>query len=136
MQAKTAARNTLIFIELGRETTLSHFEHSWRYSFNMSSRRRAVVFPRQQRILEQLGENIELALKRRRISQELLHQRTGISKPTLRRITRGDSTVSIGHYMIVLAVLGLENDLGMVASDSVLIGKLESIAKLKSDSNA
>ena len=101
----------------------------------MKSRRRAVVFPRQQRILDQLGENIELALKRRHISQELLHQRTGISKPTLRRIIRGDSTVSIGHYMIVLSVLGLENDLGMVASDRVLIGKLESIAKLKSNSN-
>ena len=101
----------------------------------MNSRRRAVVFPRQQRILDQLGENIELALKRRHISQELLHQRTGISKPTLRRIIRGDSTVSIGHYMIVLSVLGLENDLGVVASDRVLIGKLESIAKLKSNSN-
>lgn len=101
----------------------------------MSPPRRAVVFPRQQRILDQLGENIELALKRRHISQELLHQRTGISKPTLRRIIRGDSTVSIGHYMIVLSVLGLENDLGMVASDRVLIGKLESIAKLKSNSN-
>ncbi|WP_366298268.1 helix-turn-helix domain-containing protein [Vibrio alginolyticus] len=101
----------------------------------MKSRRRAVVFPRQQRILDQLGENIELALKRRHISQELLHQRTGISKPTLRRIIRGDSTVSIGHYMIVLSVLGLANDLGMVASDRVLIGKLESIAKLKSNSN-
>ncbi|WP_409595159.1 helix-turn-helix domain-containing protein [Vibrio harveyi] len=101
----------------------------------MNSRRRAVVFPRQQRILEQLGENIELALKRRHISQELLHQRTGISKPTLRRIIRGDSTVSIGHYMNVLSVLGLENDLGMVASDRVLIGKLEAIEKLKSNSN-
>ncbi len=101
----------------------------------MNSRRRAVVFPRQQRILDQLGENIELALKRRLISQELLRQRTGISKPTLRRVIRGDSTVSIGHYMIVLSVLGLENDLGMVASDRVLIGKLESIAKLKSNSN-
>lgn len=101
----------------------------------MSSRRRAVVFPSQQRILDQLGENIELALKRRHISQELLHQRTGISKPTLRRVIRGDSTVSIGHYMIVLSVLGLENDLGMVASDRMLIGKLESIAKLKSNSN-
>jgi len=101
----------------------------------MNSRRRAVVFPRQQRILEQLGENIELALKRRHISQELLHQRTGISKPTLRRIIRGDSTVSIGHYMTVLSVLGLEDDLGVVASDRVLIGKLESIAKLKSNSN-
>lgn len=100
----------------------------------MSSRRRAVVFPRQQRILEQLGENIELALKRRHISQDLLHQRTAISKPTLRRIIRGDSTVSIGHYMIVLSVLGLENDLGMVASDRELIGKLESIAKLKNNS--
>ncbi|WP_281222083.1 helix-turn-helix domain-containing protein [Photobacterium sanguinicancri] len=101
----------------------------------MSSRRRAVVFPRQQRILDQLGENIELALKRRYISQELLHQRTGISKPTLRRIIRGDSTVSIGRYMIVLSVLRLESDLGMVSSDRVLIGKLESIAKLKSTSN-
>lgn len=101
----------------------------------MNSRRRAVVFPRQQRILDQLGENIELALKRRHISQELLHQRTGISKLTLRRIIRGDSTVSIGHYMIVLSVLGLENDLGMVASDRVLIGKLEAIEKLKSNSN-
>ena len=101
----------------------------------MSSRRRAVVFPRQQRIVVQLGENIELALKRRHISHELLHQRTGISKPTLRRIIRGDSTVSIGHYMSVLSVLGLENDLGMVASDRVLIGKLESIEKLKSNSN-
>ncbi|PMM53396.1 helix-turn-helix domain-containing protein [Vibrio splendidus] len=101
----------------------------------MNSRRRAVVFPRQQRILDQLGENIKLALKRRHISQELLHQRTGVSKPTLRRIIRGDSTVSIGHYMIVLSVLGLENDLGMVASDRVLIGKLESIEKLKSNSN-
>ncbi|WP_299695445.1 helix-turn-helix transcriptional regulator [uncultured Vibrio sp.] len=101
----------------------------------MNSRRRAVVFPRQQRILDQLGENIKLALKRRHISQELLHQRTGVSKPTLRRIIRGGSTVSIGHYMIVLSVLGLENDLGMVASDRVLIGKLESIEKLKSNSN-
>lgn len=101
----------------------------------MNSRRRALVFPRQQCFVDQLGENIELALKRRHISQELLHQRTGISKPTLRRIIRGDSTVSIGYYMIVLSVLGLENDLGMVASDRVLIGKLESIAKLKSNSN-
>lgn len=93
-----------------------------------------MVFPRQQRILDQLGENIELALKRRHISQELLHQRTGISKPALRRVIRGDSTVSIGHYITVLSVLGLEIDLGMVASDRVLIKKLESIAKLKSNS--
>ncbi|WP_394243545.1 transcriptional regulator [Vibrio astriarenae] len=102
----------------------------------MSSRRRAVVFPRQKRILEKLGENIELALKRRRISQELLHQRTAISKPTLRKIVKGDSSVSIGHYMIVLSVIGLESDLAMVASDKVLIGKLEAIEKLRSNSKA
>ncbi|WP_261833655.1 helix-turn-helix domain-containing protein [Vibrio ishigakensis] len=101
----------------------------------MSSRRRAVIFPRHQRILEQFGKNIELALKRRRISQELLHQRTGISKPTLRRVVKGDSTVSIGHYMVVLTVLGLESDLSMVANDCELARKLELIAQLKSNSN-
>lgn len=43
--------------------------------------------------------------------------------------------MSIGHYMIVLSLLVLENDLGMVASDRLPIGKLESVAKLKSNLN-
>ncbi len=57
------------------------------------------------KILCNLGENITLAMKRRGISQEMMSRRAGISKPTLRKITKGDPSVSIGHYVNVLAVL-------------------------------
>ncbi|WP_411861595.1 helix-turn-helix domain-containing protein [Vibrio sp. MACH09] len=81
--------------------------------------------------LHYLGENIALAMKRRRISQDMMHKRTGISKPTLRKIVKGDPSVSIGHYVNVLAVLGLLEDLGKVALDDELGRKLQDIELLK-----
>lgn len=72
-----------------------------------------------------------LAMKRRRISQDMMHKRTGISKPTLRKIAKGDPSVSIGHYVNVLAVLGLLEDLGQVALDDELGRKLQDIELLK-----
>lgn len=94
-------------------------------------KRQAVVFPKEQKILNQLGENIRLALKRRKITQTMLAERTGISKPTLRNITRGESSVSIGHYLRVLAVLGLAEDLSKVALDDEMGRKLQDIKLLK-----
>lgn len=58
----------------------------------------------------------------------MVAERTGLSKPTLRNIERGESTVSIGHYLRVLAVLGLADDLGRVALDDELGRKLQDIA--------
>ncbi len=98
---------------------------------NSKKRRQAVVFPNEQKILEQLGENIRLAMKRRRITQTMIAERTGLSKPTLRNIERGGSTVSMGHYLRVLAVLGLAEDLAEVASDDILGRKLQDIELLK-----
>ncbi|MEJ2682722.1 MAG: transcriptional regulator, partial [Gammaproteobacteria bacterium] len=46
--------------------------------------RSAVVFPKDQEALKQLGENITLAMKRRKITQTKLSERTGLSMPTLR----------------------------------------------------
>lgn len=97
----------------------------------MSTSRSAVVFPKDKRFLQQLGENIELAMKRRRISQTSMAQRTGLSKPTLRNIVRGNSSVSIGHYMVVLSVLGLAHDLAEVALDDEFGRKLQDIELLK-----
>lgn len=94
-------------------------------------KRQAVVFPKEQKILNQLGENIRLALKRRKITQTMLAERTGISKPTLRNITRGEPSVSIGHYLRVLAVLGLAEDLSKVALDDEMGRKLQDIELLK-----
>ena len=94
-------------------------------------KRQATVFPEEQKVLSLLGENIRLAMKRRRLTQTMVAERTGISRPTLRNIERGEPTVSIGHYLRVLAVLGLEGDLGKVAADDELGRKLQDIASLR-----
>ena len=88
-------------------------------------RRKAVIFPKQQQILNVLGENIKLARKRRKLTQKLVSERTGISCVTLRKIENGDPTVSIGHYLSVLGVLNLANDLSQVALDDELGRKLQ-----------
>ena len=100
-----------------------------------AERRKAVIFPKQQQIMRILGENIKLARKRRQLTQQLVCDRTGISRVTLRKIENGDPTVSIGHYLSVLGVLGLANDLTQVALDDELGRKLQD-AKLLSGKGA
>lgn len=93
--------------------------------------RTAVVFPKDIEILNKLGENIELAMKRRKITQTKLSERTGLSMPTLRNIIRGEASVSMGHYLIVLSALGLSEDLSKVALDDEFGRKLQDIELLK-----
>ncbi|NMT19115.1 transcriptional regulator, partial [Vibrio parahaemolyticus] len=52
-------------------------------------------------------------------------------KPTLRKILKGDPSVSLGHYVNVLACLGLLDDLAKVAFDDELGRKLQDIQLLK-----
>ena len=96
------------------------------------SSRSAVVFPKDLRLLKTLGENIALAMKRRKITQTRLSERTGLSMPTLRNITRGEPGVSIGHYLVVLSALGLAEDLAKVALDDEFGRKLQDIELLTS----
>ena len=101
---------------------------------NLSRKKRtAPVFPKNQKVLSLLGENIKLACKRRGYSQSLIAERTGLSRLTVRKIQQGDSTVSIGHYVAVLSVLGMAEDFAKVASDDELGRKLQDI-KLMSQS--
>jgi transcriptional regulator with XRE-family HTH domain len=90
-------------------------------------KRSAVVFPKNQKILVQLGENIKLARMRRNYTQTLISERTGLSRLTIRKIEAGDSKVSLGHYVAVLSVLGLVEDFAKVASDDELGRKLQDI---------
>jgi len=90
-------------------------------------KRRASVFPKNQKVLALLGENIKLACKRRGYTQSLIAERTGLSRLTIRKIQKGDSTVSIGHYVAVLSVLGMVDDFAKVASDDELGRKLQDI---------
>ncbi len=91
------------------------------------AKRRAPVFPKSREALSLLGENIKLACKRRGYSQTLVSERTGLSRLTIRKIEKGDPTVSIGHYVLVLSVLGLVEDIEKVASDDELGRKLQDI---------
>ncbi|PMH45999.1 XRE family transcriptional regulator [Vibrio sp. 10N.286.49.B3] len=95
------------------------------------AKRTAIIFPKNKQILNTLGENITLAMKRRGITQDMMHNRTGISKPTLRKISKGDPSVSLGHYVNVLSVLGLLDDLAKVAFDDEFGRKLQDIELMK-----
>ena len=65
--------------------------------------------------LVKLGEDITIARKKRRISTISMAERAFISRGTLYKVERGSSTVSIGVYATVLAILGLVEGLGQVA---------------------
>lgn len=77
------------------------------------------------RTLKTLGENIQLARLRRRLSMTQIAERAGISRPTLTAIEAGSPNVSIGNYAMVLFVLGFSDDLTTVASDDLLGHKLQ-----------
>lgn len=69
-------------------------------------------------ILKTLGEQISLARLRRSLSVELVAERAGISRTTLWKVEKGDSSVAIGYYAAVLHALGnMDKDLLLVAKD-------------------
>ncbi len=84
-----------------------------------------IILPKTKRILEEMGENIKLARLRRKFSSEQVAERANISRPTLSSIEKGAPTVSIGSYLLVLQVLGLEKDFLLLAKDDVLGRKLQ-----------
>jgi transcriptional regulator with XRE-family HTH domain len=67
------------------------------------------------RALRKLGHDIKGARRRRRIAMAMVAQRASLSKPTLIRVERGDSRVSIGSYATVLFVMGMTDRLADVA---------------------
>jgi transcriptional regulator with XRE-family HTH domain len=87
--------------------------------------RNKVLLPVTKQIISVLGENIKLARLRRKYSTQQVAERADISRPTLLSIEKGNPGVSIGAYIKVLAVLGLEKDILKVAEDDKLGRKLQ-----------
>jgi len=83
------------------------------------------LLPSQKRTFVSLGENIKLARLRRDLSSEQVAERAGISRNTLVKIEKGDESVAIGYYFRVLAVLGLDKDILLVAKDDELGRQLQ-----------
>ena len=74
------------------------------------AKKKQILFPKHQLILEQLGENIKLARKRRKLTAEQLAERAGMVRMTLYQIEKGNPGVAIGAYFNVLRVLGVQDD--------------------------
>jgi len=87
--------------------------------------RKPILLPKAQKVVSTLGENIKLARLRRKYSTQQVSERANISRPTLLSIEKGNPNVSIGAYVKVLMVLGLEKDINKVAKDDDLGRRLQ-----------
>jgi transcriptional regulator with XRE-family HTH domain len=66
--------------------------------------------PKAVRVCRQLGSQIKRSRLARKLSQELIAERSRLSLSTLKRIESGDAVVGIGSYLMVLLSLGILPD--------------------------
>jgi transcriptional regulator with XRE-family HTH domain len=92
--------------------------------------KKTIILPKHKLILEEMGQNIKLARKRRKLLTTQVAERSDVSRSTLFLIEQGDEGVSIGNYFNVLKVLGLEMDFLKLASDDILGRKLQDLELL------
>jgi len=89
--------------------------------------RKQILLPRFAKIFGQLGENIKLARKRRKLTTIQVAERAGIDRTTLYHIEKGNPSVSLGAYFNVLRVLGLQDDFLKLAADDTFGRKLQDL---------
>lgn len=85
----------------------------------------AILLPREQRILKEVGENIKLARLRRDLTAEQVSERANIARSTLWHIEKGSDHISVGILLRVLSVLGLSGDIKNIGKDDLLGRKLQ-----------
>ena len=93
--------------------------------------KKPILFPQSEQILVQLGENIKLARKRRKITTTQVSERANINRSTLYQIEKGNPSVSMGAFFNVLRVMNLQNDFLKLAADDVFGKKLQDLELLK-----
>lgn len=90
--------------------------------------KRPVIFPAHMKLLQQVGENMKLARKRRKLTTAQVAERAGINRSILVEIEKGSPSVSMGAYFNTLRVMGLQNDFLKLAADDEYGRKLQDLA--------
>ena len=88
-------------------------------------KRTITLYPASSKEMMAMGERLKDARFRRRFSMETVCVRADISRPTLYKIEHGDPSVAIGLYVHVLRVLGMLDDLSLIAKEDVLGRRLQ-----------
>lgn len=87
-----------------------------------------ILYPSQSRLLRDLGARLRAARLRRRLAVTQVADRAGVSRPTVNKVEQGDPAVTMGTYLRVMVVLGLEKDLVQVAADDPVGRRLQDAA--------
>lgn len=78
-------------------------------------RKTAPLLPIAEERLRRFGDRLRLARLRRRLPESQVAERAGMTPMTLRNLERGGSGVTIGAYLAVMQVLGIEKDIDLLA---------------------
>jgi transcriptional regulator with XRE-family HTH domain len=84
-----------------------------------------LMYPRQAKLITEFGQRLREARLRRRFTASLVAERADISRQTLTKVERGDPAVTLGTYVRVLVVMGLEKDLTLLGKDDVVGRRLQ-----------
>jgi transcriptional regulator with XRE-family HTH domain len=85
----------------------------------------APLLPPTTELLRGFGDRLRLARRRRRLTAKQVAERAGMAPMTLRSLERGRSGVTMGAYLSVMQVLGIERDLDLLAAHDPLGRELQ-----------
>lgn len=86
------------------------------------AKKTAPLLPGTDELLRRFGDRLRLARRRRRLAAKQVAERAGMVPMTLRSLERGGAGVTIGAYLAVMQVLGIEKDLDFLGKAD-LVGR-------------